>query len=119
MSTTPTAVSPPRRGFNAALPTTTTGKWSAWLAVGFVVMALISMLVFAPRGTSNDPEWNAFARTYLPYWGVTMAALGLGAGATGLWALVKQQERSLVTLVTMVPGLMMAIFLLGEFLVPH
>lgn len=109
----------PRTGFNTRRPTTPAGRWSLWLGVAFVAMVAINLAVFAPRGTSTDPGWNEFSRTYLPYWGLTLVAIGLAAGGTGLWAVLKQQERSLITLLTIVPGLMMLVFLLGEFLIPH
>ena len=108
-----------RQSFDAKLPVTTLGKWSMWLAVAFVVMFAINSVFVGALGTSTDPGWRAFSSTYLPFYGISMFAIGFVAGVVGLVAILKQRERSLVTLLTIVPALFVTLFLLGEFLVPH
>ncbi len=108
-----------RQGFNTKLPVTTLGKWSMWIAVAFIVMFAINTVFVGALGTSTDPGWQVFSSTYLPYYGIGMLAVGFAAGVVGLVAILKQRERSLVTLLTIVPALFVVVFLLGEFLVPH
>jgi len=110
---------PQRRGFDARLPTTKLGKWSMWLAAAFMVGFAVNTVITGVVGTSTDPDVEAFSQTYLPYWGVTLFAVGFAAGVVGLVAMLKDKERSLITLLTLVPLLFVIVFLLGEFLVPH
>lgn len=105
--------------FTSQLPTTRLGRVSMWLAVAFLVGFAINMAMVPIVGMSTDPAVNEFSRTYLPYWGVTLFASGFIAGAVGLVAIVKDKERSIITLLTLVPMLFVTMFLLGEFLLPH
>lgn len=108
-----------RRGFDAKLPATPLGKWSMWLAVAFIVMFAVNMVFVGVMGTSTDPTWNAFSSKYLPFYGIGMFAVGFVAGIVGFVAIIRQKERSLFTLLTLVPTLFVTMFLIGEFLVPH
>ncbi len=108
-----------RQGFDAGLPKTTLGKWSMWLAAVFVVGMGINAALLAVFGTSTNESLNEFSSTYMPYWGIVLFGCGFAAGVVGLIAIIKQHERSLVTLVTLVPALFVIVFLLGEFLIPH
>lgn len=107
------------RGFRTGLPTTRTGKVSMWLAVAFLVGFAINSVLVGVVGTTEDAAVSDFSRTYLPYWGVALFACGFAAGVVGLVAILKDGERSLVTLLTLVPALFVTMFLIGEFLVPH
>jgi len=108
-----------RKGFDAKLPTTTLGKWSMWLAVAFVVMFAVNTVFVGVFGTSTDPAWRAFSSTYLPFFGIALMLCGLSSGVVGIVGILRQGERSLITLLTVVPALFVIVFLLGEFLVPH
>ena len=107
------------RGFRARLPETKLGKWSMWLAAAFVVLFVVNMAAVAIFGRSNDAVLNEFSRTYMPNFGIAMVLVGLSSGIVGLVAILKKQERSVVTLLALLPGLFVAILLFGEFLVPH
>ncbi len=109
----------PSRGFLTRLPTTRLGKVSMWLAVAFVVGFAINSVLVGVFGTSTNPAMNEFSRTYLPYWGIALFSCGFLAGVVGLVAILKDKERSVVSLLTLVPALFVIVFLLGEFLVPH
>ncbi|TLM99399.1 MAG: hypothetical protein FDZ75_00130 [Actinobacteria bacterium] len=106
-------------GFQARLPSTNLGKWSMWLAVAFVIAFMMNGALVAVFGQSTNAAMNEFSRTYLPYWGVAFMAVGLVSGVVGLVAILKQKERSLVTLLTIVPTLFVLMFLIGEFAFPH
>ncbi|PKQ19569.1 MAG: hypothetical protein CVT66_09625 [Actinobacteria bacterium HGW-Actinobacteria-6] len=90
-----------------------------WLALAFVIGFGVNSAIVSIVGTSTNPAVNDFSRTYLPYWGVTLFACGFAAGVVGLVAILKDQERSVITLLTLVPMLFVVVFLLGEFLFPH
>lgn len=107
------------RGFHAKLPVTTLGTWSMWLAAAFIVGFMINSAMVGVIGTSTNVAVNDFSQTYMPYWGITLFAVGFAAGVVGLVAILKDKERSIVTLLTLIPTLFVVMFLIGEFAFPH
>ena len=106
-------------GFHAKLPSTNLGAWSMWLAVAFGVLWVLNMAAVAIFGRTTDPALNEFSRTVMPNFGMVWLLVGLGGGVVGLIAILKQKERSVVTLLALLPGLFCVFLLLGEFLIPH
>lgn len=109
----------PGGGFTAKMPMTRLGRISMWLGVAFAIGFGINTGITAVVGTSTNPAVNEFSRTYLPFWGVSLFGCGFAAGTVGLVAILKDRERSVITLLTLVPMLFVMMFVLGEFLVPH
>jgi hypothetical protein len=107
------------RRLHGRFPTTRLGKWSFWLAVAFIVGFGINSMLVGVVGTSTDATVNEFSRTYLPFWGIALFTCGAAAGVLGLIAMLKSKERSVFTLLAVLPLLFVAVFLLGELLVPH
>lgn len=114
-----TAGMPSGGGFTTRMPETRLGKVSFWLAIAFAVGFVLNMGLVGVVGTSTDAVVDEFARTYLPYWGVALMSTGFAAGVVAVLAILRQHERSIVTLLTVVPALFVIVFLLGEFLMPH
>ena len=106
------------RGFHAKLPVTTLGKWSMWLAVTFIVLFVING-VFIGTSSSVAAASQTWRETLLPFYGIGMMLVGFSAGVVGLVAILKQKERSLITLLTLFPTLFVLFFVIGEFAVPH
>lgn len=106
-------------GFQTRWPDTTLGKWSLWLAVAFLAMFVVNSAFVGVFGQSNDAVLNEFSRTYLPFYGIALMLTGAATGVLALLAIVRQRERSIVTLITLAPLLFVVVFLLGEFLLPH
>lgn len=106
-------------GFVTRMPDTRLGRIAMWLALAFAVGFALNIGIVAVVGESIDPAVNEFSRTYLPYWGVTLMGTGFVSGIVALFAIFKEHERSIVTLLTVVPTLFVVMFLLGEFLMPH
>lgn len=106
-------------GFVTRMPDTRLGRIAMWLALAFVVGFALNIGIVAVVGESIDPTVNEFSRTYLPYWGVTLMGTGFVSGIVALFAIFREHERSIVTLLTVVPTLFVVMFLLGEFLLPH
>jgi hypothetical protein len=106
-------------GFTAKLPSTTLGKWAMWLAVAFIIGFMINSALVGIIGTSTNAAVNDVSRTYMPYWGMVLFACGFAAGVVGLVAMLRDKERSLITLLTVIPMLFVIMFLIGEFAVPH
>jgi len=106
-------------GFHARLPDTSLGKWSMWIAVAFVAMFAINMVLVGVFGTTTNAAYNAFSSTYLPYYVIAMLGAGVTAGIVGVVAMLMQKERSVVTLLAVLPALFVIFLLVGEFAVPH
>ena len=94
-------------------PSTPLGWRSVWLGVTFVVLFIINAVMFMP---STAALWQ---QSVLPVYGIVMLLCGLAAGIIGLLALTRQNERSWLVGLTLLPGAMFIFLLLGEFLAPH
>jgi hypothetical protein len=93
------------------------GWWAVGLGAAFLVMFVINSGVFMPTcGYGQSPWW---CQAVLPFYGIFMLLCGISSGILGLLALILRHERSWLVWLTIMPGLFVIIFLLGEFLVPH
>lgn len=99
-----------------ARPHTRLGWWAVWLMAAFAVMWIINSFVFIALPAFSDAAWR---QTILPVYAIFMLLCGLAAGIVGAIAITRQRERSWLVWLTLVPGLFVLFFLLGEFLVPH
>jgi hypothetical protein len=95
-------------------PGTRLGWWAVGLGVAFVVMWIINSILFMPA--SVEIPWRQLV---LPFYGIFMMLCGFAAGIVGLIALIWRHERSWLVWLTLIPGLFVLVFILGEFLVPH
>ena len=66
--------------------------------------------------SESDAPWR---HVFLPYYGIGMLLCGLAAGIVGLIAIVRRGERSWLVWLSVLPGLLVSFFILGEFLAPH
>ena len=55
----------------------------------------------------------------LLFYGIFMLLCGFAAGTIGLIAMIRQRERSWLVWITILSGLFVLVFILGEFIVPH
>jgi len=101
------------RGF-LSTPSTKLGRWSVGLAVTFAALYIINATVFMP--SIVEVPWR---QTVLPFYGIAMMACGLAAGIVGLIAVIRRRERSWLVWLSLLNGLMVVAFVLGEFLAPH
>jgi hypothetical protein len=101
------------RGF-LSTPSTKLGWWSVALAATFAALFIINSTVFMP--STVEVPWR---QAVLPFYGIAMLSCGLAAGIVGLIAVIRRHERSWLVWLSMLPGLMVVAFVLGEFLVPH
>jgi hypothetical protein len=95
-------------------PGTRLGWWAVGLGAAFVVLWIINSTVFMP--TTELIPWR---QVVLPFYGVFTMLCGFAAGIVGLIALIWRHERSWLVWLTLLPGLFVLVFVLGEFLVPH
>jgi hypothetical protein len=95
-------------------PSTRLGWWSVALAATFAALFIINSTVFMP--STVEVPWR---QVVLPFYGIFMMLCGFAAGIVGLIAVIRRHERSWLVWLTILPGLMVLFFVLGEFLVPH
>ena len=88
------------------LPSTRTGKWSAWLGLGALLTMLLLFLL---------AEVLSFLQNKAPILvlGIITAIVAFIAGAVvGLVAVIKHKERSIAVLLSIACGLFVIVFLL-------
>jgi len=99
------------------LPKTKLGKWSMWLIVAFFLLlatGIAVVSVFKQEGgeTFFDNLWISIPM-------LNAVASAIAAFITGIIAIIKNKERSILVIITTVIGLLVLWFVVGEILVPH
>lgn len=99
------------------MPKTRLGKWSVGLVVVFFVLLGIGQIIVRFQGSRED-------QTFLSNPLLSIPMLGSGAAAilaffTGIVAIIKNKERSILVFLSTLLGLLVLIFVLGEILFPH
>ncbi len=102
------------RGRFFGLPQTKLGWAAGSLLIAFVIMFFVNSFLFMPPSTNV-----LIPRTFLIFYGIFMMLCGFSAGVLGLFALIKNHERSWFVWLAVLPGAFVLFFLLGELLVPH
>jgi hypothetical protein len=113
----PVSVPPPDQPLRRRIlgrPSTRPGWWSVGLGASFVVLWIINSTVFMPSIVLVP--WR---QAILPFYGIFMLLCGLAAGIVGLVAVIWRRERSWLVWLTILPGLLVLVFVVGELLVPH
>ena len=79
-----------------SLPATVTGRWSAWLLLMSLLLILLNTLVVMPQTeqrTGLELAQKAF--------NLIVFLCVFSSGATGLWAIVRERERSWVLFISL------------------
>ncbi len=105
------------------LPKTKLGWWSLGLAVAMPVLFFIGMS-FATLLYESVPAGGTILEdiTVRPALALTMLAgmaSGISAFIVGLIAIIRQKERALLVYGATLTGVLLIIFLFGEFIFPH
>jgi hypothetical protein len=99
------------------LPTTTLGKWTIGLIISLFVFFLLSVAI-VNLGHQTGGE-TVTANNYIAIPMLIAVISGVSAFITGIIAILKYKERSLLVFIATFIGLNILVFLLGEFLSPH
>ena len=92
-----------------SLPQTGPGWLSVVLAAVFVVLFSLDVAVFLPSpGVEPWPE---------AFFGIVLLVYGLASGVEALYALIRCHERSVLSWLAMLPGLLVIFLVIGEFVV--
>ena len=104
-------------------PKTTLGKWSVGLIIAMPVLFVLgsslanSLYKSVPAGGTIFAD--IAARPALALTMLTGMAAGISAFITGLIAMIRQKEKSLLVYVSAAIGAILALFLIGEIVLPH
>lgn len=108
-------VRPPSKGGRVIAPSTKMGWWAVYLAAAFIVAMGVNQLVFMNQRDASE----GLQRSLLIAYGLGMMLCGLVSGVCGAIAVFGKKERSPLVIATLVPGLFVIVFLVGELLFPH
>lgn len=104
------------RGFWArhGAPTTRLGRIACWLGLGFIAWFVANQTLMGLR-----QSLEGIPVIPIILFGFLGLACGLAASVVGALAVVRKRERSVLVFLTLLPGLLVLFFLIGELLVPH
>lgn len=97
-------------------PVTRSGAWSLRLMALAALAMVLSMVAVAAGQRGGDTLSDNWVLSSL---GLVMAASAVGALISGVYAIGREHERAVAVLMTSLLGLLAAVFLVGEFAVPH
>ena len=98
------------------LPSTRLGWASLWLLVGFLVFYALFQILVASGQRGGE---TFFSNPWLALSILIAAGSAIAAGATAIVAILWRQERSILMFLSLMLGLLVAVFVLGEILYPH
>lgn len=98
------------------LPQSNLGKITAWLFIAFFLIFLIFQLLVASGESGGE---TFFSNIKLSILVILLAIFPISAFFTGLVAIIRHKERSILVFLAVLLGFFALIFLLGEFLFPH
>ena len=99
------------------LPKTKFGKWSFGLLIAFFLLLATGMIVVQGFGKEGG-------ETFLDNLWISVPMLGAGASAiaaffAGIVSIWRQKERAILVFATIIVGLLVLLFVVGEFTTPH
>jgi len=103
------------------LPTTRLGWWAVRLLVAFAALIVVGMsLVGAGQKIGGEEAFDdGWLKVSLLGVGLTVVLVGVLAGVTAAFAIVRRGERSVLVFLSLIVGLLVALLLLGEITTPH
>ncbi len=102
------------------MPQSRSGKWSVGFGIALVVsMAFSLIFAFAIGGDPTVIESNILLSILNVALNLTLNLSGLLSFIIGIYTIVKHKEWSIWKPLTVLYGLAVLMFLLGEFLFPH
>lgn len=104
-------------------PKTTLGKWSVTLIIGMPILFFIGS-VFTNSLYKTVPAGGTIiadiaARPALALTMLVGIAAGISAFITGLLAIIRKKENTLLVYISTVIGSLLMLFLIGEIISPH
>ena len=105
------------------MPLTSLGKWSVWLIIAmpvlFVTGTFFTNSLYPSVPAGNTIMEDLAARPALALSMLAGMIAGVSAFITGVLAIVRHKDRTLLVVASSVVGALVVVFLTGEFLFPH
>ena len=105
------------------LPKTKLGKWSVRLIIAMFLLFVVGRLFYLKIYTSVSAGETILRDIAIrPGLGLSMLsgfASGIIAFITGLAAIIKNKERSILVFIATIIGALLILFLMGEIIFPH
>ena len=98
------------------LPSTRLGWASLWLLGGFLVFYALFQILVASGQRGGE---TFFSNPWLALSILIAAGSAIAAGAAAIVAILWRQERSILMVLSLMLGLLVAVFVLGEIVYPH
>ncbi len=98
------------------LPSTRLGWWSLWLLVGFLVFIALFQILVASGERGGE---TFFSNLRLSLMILLAAASAIAGGVAAAVAIFSRHERSILSILALLLGLFVTVFVLGEIIVPH
>lgn len=98
------------------LPKTRPGRWSLSLIIAAILFFIILSLLAASGQSGGDTFLDNLA---LAIPGLIMMVSGIAAFFTGIISLIKSRERAILVFIATLAGLLIIVFIAGEFIFPH
>ena len=100
----------------SVLPKSTLGRWSVGLTISLILFFVLFQLLVASGQRGGEKFFDNLALT-IPI--LTAGICGVSAFITGIMAIIKSKERSVLVFLTTTIGFFVLVFWLGEFVLPH
>ena len=98
------------------LPKTVLGKWSVGLAISFIVFFVLLIILSAAGQKGGD---TFFSNLSLSIPGLLAIVSGVAAFFTGVISVIFMKERAVLTFLAIAIGLLLIVFIIGDFLFPE
>ena len=104
-------------------PDTNIGRWSLWLIVAmplfFLLGSSLASTLYASVPSGDTILLDLASRSALALSMLVGMAAGVLAFFSGLLAIIRKKERSILVFASTLIGSLMLLFLIGEILFPH
>ncbi|WP_339060328.1 hypothetical protein [Tepidibacillus marianensis] len=102
---------------NRLMPNTKLGKWSRGLLIGFLILLVLGTVIASIQRPTADQTF--FSNPLFSILMISPVVAAIFSFLTGIVAVFKKKERSILVLLSTAIGLLILVILLGEFLFPH
>ena len=99
------------------LPKTLLGKWSVGLIIAFFLLLGTGMFVVQGLGQTGGETF--FDNLWISIPMLSAGASAIAAFLTGIISIVKDKERATTVFAAALIGLLVSLFVFGEFISPH
>ena len=97
-------------------PATRLGKWSTWFFVACIVFFIVFQILVASGQRGGDTFLDNIP---LSINALMFAISGISAFFMGILGIITSKERSILVFIFTIIGLLVLLFVVGEFLFPH